>query len=74
MQRSEFLKLLQEELMLDEPLTGSETLSELSWDSMNALSFVALADSKLGVGLTGDQLASCKTVNDLLATVAAKLQ
>lgn len=74
MQRSEFLKLLQDELMLDTPLSGSETLSEISWDSMNALSFVALADSKLGVSLTGDQLAGCKTVNDLLATVAGKLQ
>lgn len=73
MQRAEFLKALQQDLAVEEALTGNESLEAISWDSMSSLSFVALADSKLGIHVSGDQLAGCRTVNDLLKVVASGL-
>lgn len=73
MSKTEFLKALQQDLALDQELTGTETLDEIGWDSMSSLSFVALSDSKLGLQISGDQLAGCKTVNDLLAIIGSKL-
>ena len=73
MKTSEFLKALQGDLALNTELTGCEVLEELGWDSMSALSFVALVDSKLGLQITGEQISDCQTVGDLLKIVESGL-
>lgn len=47
----------------------SAALENLGWDSMAELSFIALADSNLGVTVSAHQLSRCRTVSDLIALV-----
>ena len=55
-------------------IKGTEALSELeSWDSLAVLSFLAMADGKLGVSVNAGDLASCKTVEDLAALFPGKV-
>ena len=42
------------------------------WDSMAAISFIAMADEKLGLALNASQLASCVTVGDLAKLCAVE--
>ncbi len=48
-------------------LEGSEALSDVPWDSMSAIMFMAVADEKFGCQIPTDKLASAKTVADLHA-------
>jgi len=68
MTKTEFYSELESMLELEAgTLKGTESLSELEgWDSMAVLSFIALADSKLGVVASPAALASCRTVPDLV--------
>ena len=43
------------------------------WDSMAALLFIALADEKVGVIVSGDKVAQARTVDDLLALLGDRL-
>lgn len=67
--REEFLLLLDELLELPSgTLRGPENLQELEgWDSLAALSFMALADERCGIALAASQLVNCRTVNGLLS-------
>jgi hypothetical protein len=40
---------------------------------MAALLFMALADSKMGVIVSGEQIATAKTVNDLMSLLGDRL-
>ena len=40
---------------------------------MAAVLFIALADEKLGVAVSGDQIASSKTINDLTSLLGDRL-
>ena len=75
MTASEFLRTLEEALEVEQSLlVGPEQLDDLEcWDSMSALTFMALADEKLEVELSGEQVLNAKTVNDLLALLGDKL-
>ena len=75
MSRSEFLGALEVELEKPEgSLDPSQLLAHVDgWDSMTALLFMALADSRLGLVLSGEQVAKAKTVNDLLALLGDRL-
>ena len=59
------------ELMLEMPsgsVKESEKLADLgAWDSMAAIAFIAMADSKLGAAVSADKLAACQSVADLAA-------
>ena len=44
-----------------------------AWDSLAAVLFIALADEKVGVTVSGDQIARAKTLNDLLSLLGEKL-
>ncbi len=68
MTKDEFLRLFQEKLELEpRTLSGHESLKDTGfWDSLAAITFIALADEKFGVEVSGDQLAACATVDDLL--------
>jgi acyl carrier protein len=65
------------ETMLDLPagmITGEEALDDLQgWDSMSMLSFIVLADSKLGVVVSAATLSAAKTVQDLVAMFPGKI-
>jgi acyl carrier protein len=63
------LELLRKQFELERPLTPDERLKDLPWDSIEALKFLALVDEHFGLQITGDQLAQCRTVGDLLALV-----
>ncbi len=75
MTRAEFLQALEESFEVDQgTLEGNETLEDLEcWDSMSALIYMALADEKLGITVSGEQIINCKTVNDLLDLLDDKL-
>jgi hypothetical protein len=69
MDRTEFLAELDSLLDLpDGALKGPEILGELEqWNSMAAISFIALDDTNNGVRISAGQIANCATVADLLA-------
>lgn len=45
-----------------------------SWNSMQALIFIAMVDSEYSVTLTADNLHDCKTIADLFALVQNKIK
>ena len=75
MTRDQFVRELEDSLEIPVgTLARRRTLEDPTyWDSMSALTFMALADEKLQVTLTGDQVLKCKTVDDLLALVGDRL-
>jgi acyl carrier protein len=75
MTTAEFLRALETTLELEpETITGKELLADVEWwDSMATLSFMAVADQELRVIVTGDQLANCKSVSDLLSLLGDKV-
>jgi acyl carrier protein len=75
MKRSEFLSLL-EEVVEAGPgtISGSETVARLEgWNSLAVISFMALADERLGVTLQPRQISGCKTVADLIGLLGDKV-
>jgi acyl carrier protein len=47
-------------------ITKDDVLASfVGWDSMAVISFIAMADSKIGVAVDANLLVSCKTVGDL---------
>jgi acyl carrier protein len=72
---TEFLRTLEQALEIDPgKITGQEALADTEWwDSMAALTFMAVADQELHVTISGAQLQQCKTVPQLLALLDGKL-
>lgn len=75
MTRSEFLRELEEQMEIPaNSLKENQVLTDLeSWDSMATVLFIALADEKVGVTVSGNQIAKAKTVHDLLSLLGDKL-
>lgn len=71
MKRQEFIQILEDGLEVDAgTLSEKDRLADLEcWDSMAALIFMSLAHKHLGLKVSGDQLASCKTVEALVTLV-----
>jgi acyl carrier protein len=69
--RTEFLRDLERELNVTEgSLTEDQTLAGLEgWDSMAAVQFIALADERTGIVISGDRIAKSRTIGDLLSLV-----
>lgn len=73
MTKQEFLAEIEEMLEVDAgSLKGNEPLSDLPWDSLAVVSFIALADEHLDAAVSPQSLAQAKTLNDVLALVADK--
>lgn len=68
MTKQDALRLLEQSLeMGPHTLTGGETLRRLeNWDSLSTLAFIAMVDKELGLALPGNQVARCRTVDELL--------
>ena len=75
MTTAEFYRELEEVLeMPANSITGAEKLADLTaWDSMAAISFIAMADSKLKASVSADKLAACTSVADLAALFPGKV-
>lgn len=76
MTKGEFLRALEAELEKPEgSLDPDDALTDVEgWDSMAALLFISLANTKFDVILSGDQIAKAKTVNDLLLLLGDRLE
>jgi acyl carrier protein len=75
MTRREFLRALEGQLeLLEGSLNGNQALTDIEgWDSLAAVMFIALADEKLGVTISGNQIANSKTMDELLSLLGEKL-
>lgn len=75
MTTAEFYRDLEEVLeMAPGSIKGTEKLADLSaWDSMAAISFIAMADAKLKAAVSADKLAACTSVADLAALFPGKV-
>lgn len=75
MTRGEFLRALEVQMEIpDGSLNEKKQLSEIEgWDSMAAVLFIALADEKTGVTVSGDRVIKSKTVSDLLCLLGDRL-
>lgn len=55
-------------------IKGNEPLADLEgWDSLAVLSFMAMADTSLGVLVSAKELANCRTVPDLVNLFPGKI-
>ena len=75
MTRSEFLRALEGQLELPAgSLNANQALTDIEgWDSLAAVMFIALADEKVGVTISGNQIANSKTMDELLSLLGDKL-
>ncbi len=75
MTRSDFLRALEGQLEIPQgTLNEGLALGDVeAWDSLAAVLFIALADEKAGVVVSGDQIAKAKTVRDLLSLLGGSL-
>lgn len=75
MKKEAFVALLEEMLEVDAgSLSGDEPLSELPWDSLAVVSFIALVDEHLGVAVSPQALSKAQHLNDVLALVTNNLE
>jgi acyl carrier protein len=75
MTRHEFVRALESQMEIPEGnLNSSRVLTEVDgWDSLAAVLFIALADEKVGVIISGDQVAKAKTLDELLSLLGDRL-
>jgi acyl carrier protein len=52
-------------------VTGSEALSDIGWDSMATVMFIAMVDEKFSKPVALEALAAAKTVADLHALIGS---
>jgi acyl carrier protein len=70
--KDDFLKLLREEVLseCEVELTFETSFKDLEcWDSITALTLIALFDSEFEFRLKGDILGICNTIHDLFELV-----
>ena len=70
--KTDFLKILYEEVLseCEIELTFETNFKELEcWDSITALTLIALFDSEFEFKLTGDALRNCNIIHDLFELV-----
>jgi hypothetical protein len=75
MSRGEFLRALEGQLEVPEgSLRGNDVIRDIAaWDSMAGVLFIALADEKLGVAVSGNQIAQSRTIDDLMSLLGDRL-
>ena len=75
MTRDEFLRALEEALMIDGgTLRPGLALTEVpEWDSLAVVELQGIADQELETELQPEQIGGCQTVDDLIALIADKL-
>lgn len=72
--RSELFRELELVLEVDAgSITGDEVLSDLGWNSLAVLTFIAMADEKFGVNLSASAVEGSKSISDLIALLGDKV-
>jgi acyl carrier protein len=67
MKRSEFLTALIEAIEVESDVTETTALANIGeWDSLAAVTALALFNKKLGLKVTASDVKDCKTISDLL--------
>lgn len=67
METPQLLLEWQDVLQRDVPLAPETILADVEeWDSLSQVSMVAFFERKLGIRISSERLAGCKTVQDLL--------
>ena len=67
MKRSEFLETFVDAVQVEEAVTEDSVLANIEeWDSLAAVTLLALYNKKLGLKVQAEDVKSCKTVKDLL--------
>lgn len=67
MKRSEFLENIIEVVEIENEVTESTVLADIKeWDSLAAVTTLALFNKKLGLKIPASEIAKCATVADLL--------
>lgn len=75
MTRQEFLTHLADAMQRDEALSPDMQLDSIEeWDSLAAISLLALYDSLFQISLSGNTLKNCKSVADLITLAQDKLE
>ena len=76
MRKEEFLDELAQILGFSAgTLKGTELLQDIQlWDSMGRLSFILLAEEKLGYVVDGTKVSEAHTINELIVLVHDKLE
>lgn len=71
MSTKRFLEVVEEALGIPEGTTAeTDRIADLAeWDSVGALSVIALLDEQFGVSLDAGDLQSCETLGDLAAII-----
>jgi len=75
MTKTEFYAIL-DEIVEEDPGTiqGDESLDDLQgWDSLSVVAFIAAVDKHLNATVPAKELVEAKTIGDLLALVADKI-
>jgi acyl carrier protein len=70
--QDDFLKLLIDEVLTEceNEISISSVFKELDcWDSITALTLIALYDSEYNYKLTGDKIKNCNTIADLFELI-----
>ena len=68
--REEILEKIVDMLESDDDITAETALDDIfEWDSLMALSFIALAKKTYGKSVSSADLKNCETVNDLIDLV-----
>jgi len=74
MKKAVFLNKLEE--IMEVPsgsIKGDEKLTDLRWDSMTVVQFIALIDEEFSLSISAADLLKAKTVPDLIALVGNKV-
>jgi acyl carrier protein len=61
------------EILEEDAVNGSDELKDFeSWDSLAALSVVAMADAKFGVNMSSQEVNRAETIEELYQMITAK--
>lgn len=75
MKRSEFLKEIIDTIEIEEEVGEESVLDDIEeWDSLAAVTILALFKQKMGLNVGAQDVKKCKTVKELLDLGAAKYE
>lgn len=70
MDHSAVIALVEEILEVETgTVSAADSLTELDWDSLSNLSFIAEIDARLGVSIDASDLSAATTVSDIIGLV-----
>lgn len=70
MDHSAVIALVEEILEVETgTVSAADSLTELDWDSLSNLSFIAEIDARLGVSIDASDLSEATTVSDIIGLV-----